>query len=307
MLVARSLNLETEKNSPMKGKLILPYIMLNLLSGIGSGVMFWVTNYDPIWIGTFFATFPMPFFLMVLSQVFSLARTSKRLPVIQLINVVAIVTVGYLLFSRGGPSTAADVAALAIAAFGTLSMQWYIWIFSDYGRKSSDAIVKGGHLPELPLQRLDETNTTSASFIGEKTLIVFFRANWCPFCMNQLKEVRAKAEQLAAAGVKVKFISNQGIENSKKLAKSLDLPEHFEILQDHGLRAAKALGIEDIGGAPSGMPGYPVDTVMATVIALDEAGRVLFGDETDNYRVRPHPDTFLHVFEKTGNVTSIAA
>ena len=49
------------------------------------------------------------------------------------------------------------------------------------------------------------------------------------------------------------------------------------------------------------MPGYPPDTVMATVIALDENGVVLFGDETDNYRVRPHPGMFLQVFDKSLN------
>ncbi len=281
----------------MKGKLILPYIMLNLLSGVGSGVMFWMSTYDPIWVGAFFATFTMPFFLMVLSQAFSIARTSKNLPVIQLINVAAVAAVSYLLFTRGGPSVTSEYAALGIALFGMLTMQWYIRIFSNYGREKSAAVVRSKSLPELPLQRLDETETTSASFAGEKTLVVFFRANWCPFCMNQLKEVRAQAERLARAGVKVKFISNQGIENSKKLAEKLDLPEHFEILQDVDLRAARTLGIEDSGGAPSGMPGYPADTVMATVIALDAEGKVLFGDETDNYRIRPHPDTFLHVFD----------
>ena len=55
------------------------------------------------------------------------------------------------------------------------------------------------------------------------------------------------------------------------------------------------------------MPGYPNDTVMATVIALDEQGNVIFGDETDNYRRRPHPDTFLGVFETPRNVTVMAA
>ncbi len=125
--------------------------------------------------------------------------------------------------------------------------------------------------------------------------------------MNQLKEVKAKADQLATAGVKVKFISNQGIENSTKLAKDLDLPAHFEIYQDNDLAAAKALGIEDIGGAPTGMPGYPVDTVKATVIGLDEDGKVIFGDETDSYRIRPHPDTFLHVFESRGSVRAFSA
>lgn len=281
----------------MKGKLILPYIMTNMLSGVGSAIMFWWSNYDPMWIGTFFATFTIPFFLMALVGALGISKTSKNLPVIQLINLAAVAFVAYTVFGRGGPSATSEYVALGLAIYGMLTMQWYIHIFSNYKRKKSAAIAKGQALPELPLKRLDGSEVTSASFAGEKTLIVFFRANWCPFCMNQLKEVKAKADRLAKAGVKVKFISNQGIDNSKKLAKDLNLPAHYEIFQDEGLRAAKALGIEDMGGAPSGMPGYPTDTVMATVVALDEAGKVIFGDETDNYRRRPHPDTFLSVFE----------
>ncbi|WP_052261514.1 peroxiredoxin family protein [Ruegeria sp. ANG-S4] len=291
----------------MKGKLILPYIMSNLLSGVGSAVMFYLSDFDPIWIGTFFATFTMPFFLMVLAGALGISRTSKNLPVIQIINLAAVVWVIYQISARGGLNDTSEYVAVGLALYGAVTMQWYIHIFSNYGRKPSAAIVKGKALPELPLQRLDETNTTSASFVGEKTLLVFFRANWCPFCMNQLKEVKAKADQLAKLGVQVKFISNQGIENSKKLAKNLDLPAHYEILQDNELAAAKALGIEDMGGAPSGMPGYPADTVKATVIALDEDGTVIFGDETDNYRIRPHPDTFLHVFEPRGSVRAFSA
>ena len=115
--------------------------------------------------------------------------------------------------------------------------------------------------------------------------------------MGQLKEVRAQADRLARAGVQVRFVSNQPVEKSVKLSSDLDLPEHFEILYDRDLRAAKALSIADLGGTPTGMIGYPRDTVMATVLALDTQGRVIFGDETDNYRVRPHPDTFIPFFE----------
>jgi hypothetical protein len=69
----------------------------------------------------------------------------------------------------------------------------------------------------------------------------------------------------------------------------------MEILVDTDLKAASALSIVDRGGTPPGMKGYPVDTVMATVIALDAEGKVTFGDETDNYRVRPHPDIFMSI------------
>ncbi|MEM7303165.1 MAG: redoxin domain-containing protein [Pseudomonadota bacterium] len=292
----------------MKGKLILPYIMTNMLSGVGSAVMFWFSNYDPIWIGTFFATFTMPFFLMALVGGLGISKTSKNLPIIQLINLAAVAFVAYTLFARGGPSKTAEYVSIGLSIYGMLSMQWYIHIFSNYKRTPSAAIVKGQALPELPLHRLDKSAVSSAEFAGDKTLFVFFRANWCPFCMNQLKDVAAQSDRLAAAGVKVKFISNQGFDNSAKLAGQMSLPAHFEILQDEDLLAAKTLGIEDMGGAPSGIPGYPNDTVMATVIAVDEQRNVIFGDETDNYRRRPHPDTFLNVFERNnGNVTQLAA
>ena len=281
----------------MKTKFILPFIMLNLITGVGSLWMFWYSNWNPIWIGTFLTTFPLPFFLMVIAGALGITRTSKNLPVFQIISVIGVAIVGYLLYQRGGPSQLSEYIALALVVLGALSYQWYIHIFSPYKRTKSAAIVKGQALPELALTRLDGSSVTSASFAGEKTLLVFFRANWCPFCMNQLKEVAAQADRLKKAGVQVKYISNQGIDNSTKLAKDLSLPLHYEIFQDYDLKAAKKLRIEDIGGSPVGMPGYPADTVMATVIALDENGNVIFGDETDNYRRRPHPDTFLNVFE----------
>ena len=149
-----------------------------------------------------------------------------------------------------------------------------------------------------------------AAFAENRYVLGSDGRTWARELLSQCQYVGAAPVSLAAYQDRIKLQrneTNQGIENSTKLAKGLELPQHFEIFQDNDLRAAKTLGIEDIGGAPSGMSGYPVDTVMATVIALDETGRVLFGDETDNYRVRPHPDTFLHVFEDGSSVTRIAA
>ncbi|WP_444943944.1 peroxiredoxin family protein [Microbulbifer sp. ZKSA006] len=283
----------------MKTKLILPMILSNMLSGVGSGVMIYVSGGNPIWIGALLATLPLPFFLMVLTNVFSISRTSERLPAIQAINFAGVALVAYTLYSTQAPLSFVQYIPVAVAALGFVSLHWYVWSFSYYNRGKSKAIAKGRTLPEMRFKRLDETSVSSSSFNGTKTLMVFFRANWCPFCMNQLKEVKKYADKLKQNDVKVKFISNQGFGNSQALAKKLDLPNHFEILQDEGLKGAKVLGIEDIDGSPAGMPGYPKDTVMATVIVLDEDGKVVFGDETDNYRRRPNPTTFLHVFEKS--------
>ncbi len=278
-------------------KAILPLILSNLLGGVASAIMIFISKGDPIWIGTLLTTLPVPFLLLIGTNIFGITRTSARLPLIQLMSIGGVALVVSTLYSRGIYAPF-EYVALALTIYGALFVQWFIWIFSSYGRKKSTAIVKGKNLPETPLKQLDGTDITSTSFVGSKTLIIFFRANWCPFCVNQLKEIIARADQLKKSGTKVKFISNQGIKNSTNLAKKLNLPADFEILQDDDLRAAKILGIADIGGSPTGMSGYPADTVMATVIGLDENGKVIFGDETDNYRTRPHPDTFLHIFEK---------
>lgn len=281
----------------MKTKLILPMIMSNMLSGLASAVMIYISDVNPIWIGSLLATLPLPFLLMVMTNAFGVTRTSKSLPLNHMLSFAGLGIVAYVVFASGGPQAIGDYVALGMGILGVVSLLWYVWVFTPYGREKSTAIIKGETLPELQYHHLDGTKGSSASFTGSKTLIVFFRANWCPFCMNQLKEVLAQAERIAKAGVKVKFISNQGMERNTELAEKLNMPHHFEILQDEDLAAAKTLGIDDIGGSPVGMSGYPADTVMATVIALDEAGQVIFGDETDNYRVRPHPDTFLPVFE----------
>ena len=44
------------------------------------------------------------------------------------------------------------------------------------------------------------------------------------------------------------------------------------------------------------MPGYDADTVFPTILAVDEAGKILYSDLTDNYRVRPDPEDYLKIF-----------
>lgn len=235
---------------------------------------------------------------MVVTNIFSLARTSQKLPAIQLVSFTGLGVVSYCIYSASIGLTTQHFTSMGIAILGVIFVQWYVRSFSFYRRDNSQQIVNGQRLPKIELSRLDNQLIDYESFVGDKTLLVFFRANWCPFCMNQLKEVLAQTDRIKNAGVNVKFVSNQGIDHSTDLAKKLRLPKHFEILQDNDLKAARKLGIEDVGGSPTGLPGFPEDTVMATVIALDTNGKVIFGDEIDNYRVRPHPDSFLHVFER---------
>lgn len=52
------------------------------------------------------------------------------------------------------------------------------------------------------------------------------------------------------------------------------------------------------------MLGYDSDTVLPTVIITDKDGRIVWTHETDNYRVRPEPDTYLEVLRRHGVVVA---
>jgi len=91
------------------------------------------------------------------------------------------------------------------------------------------------------------------------------------------------------------MISPQTHKFTKGLAKKFDVS--FDFLTDENNRAAQALGIASPNGLPMGMQvlGYDSDTVLPTVIITDTGGKILWVHETDNYRIRPEPETYLAV------------
>ena len=74
----------------------------------------------------------------------------------------------------------------------------------------------------------------------------------------------------------------------------------FHFLTDKNNSAAKQLGILDKGALPLGFQllRYDSDVVMPTVIITDKSGKIIFVDLTDNYRVRPEPETFLKILDE---------
>ncbi|MDG2004223.1 MAG: redoxin domain-containing protein [Novosphingobium sp.] len=272
-----------------KSRLMMPLLFAAMLLTLAGLVMLAVSRGGLEWLGVALASGALPSYMILVIGKGTRARTAARLPEVQLVAAIGLALAAYPVLSGATPSYLPPGLALA----GYLVMQWYVWVYSSYGRTASGALALGQPLPDVSFDTLDGGTVSTSDLVGNKTLLVFFRGNWCPLCKAQLNEVRDRGDALAKAGVNVKFVSNQSAELSRELAEELGLPSHMEILVDTDLKAASALSIVDKGGTPPGMRGYPVDTVMATVVALDEQARVTFGDETDNYRVRPHPDAFM--------------
>lgn len=277
----------------LKSKAMMPLQVLAILIALAGLVMFFLSDRAVGWLGVFLASGALPVYLSAFVSLGKTARTSAKLPAVQVFAAIGLVFAIWPAVSKPSSVNPSIYLPLSLALIGYLAMQWYVFVYSRYGRNPGKVIVVGKPLPDASFTNLDGASVSIGELSGSKALLVFYRGNWCPLCMAQLSELRERADALAE--VQVKFISNQSAAQSRELADKLDLPGHMELLMDPDLEAAKAWGVADLGGTPLGMLGYPTDTVMATVIALDEQGRVIFGDETDNYRVRPHPDAFMPV------------
>ena len=154
-------------------------------------------------------------------------------------------------------------------------------------------VKEGNTLPVFTLENHQKEVISSSSFLGNPSIYLFYRGNWCPLCMAQIKELVDQYKLLESRGANLIFVSPQPHRYSEKLAKKHGL--HFQFLTDVKNAAAKQLGIASKNGIPFGFQtlGYDSDTVLPTVIITDKEGVIQFADVTDNYRVRPEPELFL--------------
>lgn len=271
----------------LKRLFVVPYLFVCLLAAAHS--VWHIVSAEQValaWYGAAVALLPMLGFMVYLAVV-PTARTSRYMW-IQL--------TGALL---GGALAAVELQplvpvlyALVLGLGGVLS---YIFWYSLLDRGANSVLQPGNNLPEFELEDADGNAVSSERFRGRKLLMMFYRGNWCPLCVAQVRELAECYRELESRGVNVAMISPQPHKNTRKLAEKFDVPMQFFVDRDN--RAARILQIAHEGGIAMGISGYGADTVYPTVILADEQGKILYSDLTDNYRVRPQPDAFINFLD----------
>ena len=172
---------------------------------------------------------------------------------------------------------------------GITVLAWLVYLrwYSVFRSRDAQLLKVGAQLPEFPLESLDGTSVSSKSFMSKPHLLLFYRGNWCPFCTAQIEELAAAYQQLERLGLAIVLISPQPAQKNQQLADRFQVPMVF--MTDPGGKAAKQLGILHEWGTPMGLQvlGYESDSVLPTMVITDAGGRIVFSDQTDNYRVRP--------------------
>ncbi len=202
------------------------------------------------------------------------------------------IIIGYALFIIG--SLTISWPLIIIYGVGLIFWMLFIFWYSNFPKHSSEVLKIGASLPELTLKTLDNKPFYASSLLGKKAIYLFYRGNWCPVCMAQVKEVASQYKSLKESGAEMILVSPQPQEKTKKLTESLGID--FLFLHDEGNKMAQKLDIAHINGVPIGAsPAYGNDTVYPTIVITDEQGKIIFVDQTDNFRIRPEPETYISV------------
>lgn len=272
----------------LKRFFVTPYFAAQVVVVIYSAVKLTEVGIFSAWLGSLMATLPAAMlfgFIMLGSQ----ARTSENLPLVWICGVFGSVLAWYLPAESLLPFVFASLIGLA---GGVLYVFWY----SRYGGRDASVLSIGKTLPSFTLYDENGKPVTSSEIIQTPALLMFFRGNWCPLCMAQINEIAEQYRELDQRGVKVYLISPQSEENTQQLASKFSVPLNFLI--DRNLNVARELRIAVDDAVPLGIRGYEPDSIMPTVIMTDAKGEIIFADLTDNYRVRPEPNTFLKILDQ---------
>jgi peroxiredoxin len=240
------------------------------------------------WMGVFVLALPN-LYLFVWLFMGKSARTSRNLHLLMACNLM-----GYALVLTD-PAMESNPWPLVWGTVLFFSSLAYIFWYSNLGERANPMLQEGEKLPPFELSTTQGEAISSAHFKGQAWLLIFYRGNWCPLCMAQIREVAARYVDLDRLGVKVALISPQPEEKTKSLAARFDVPMQFFV--DRDFQAAKKLNLFANNGTPFGLAalGYDSDTVLPTVLLINKHARIVYSDQTSNYRVRPEPEQFLEV------------
>lgn len=233
---------------------------------------------------------PMAFFMRVFLA--PVARTGQHQHWIPVLGAVGTL----MALAHAGPGLAAAVAAANGVLLALIYIRWY----SSLGTRRQGDLAVGKNLPDLRLEALDGRTLATAELTQKPALWLFYRGNWCPLCMAQIREVAAEYRRLAARGVEVYLISPQPQDHSQSLSQRFEAPMRF--LRDRDNVVAARLGILAEGGLPLGIQvlGYESDVPMPTVFITAPGGKIVYCDLTANYRIRPEPAEFMAALDRAG-------
>ncbi len=120
-------------------------------------------------------------------------------------------------------------------------------------------IEVGQAAPDFKAQDMEGKRVTLRTLRGEgKTLLVFYRGEWCPVSKKELTGLARDIAKFKESSSQIIAVSSAGLQKSKDLVRRLRLPyvvlsdPEFEAINLYGVRVVRSWIKDDQGGGAKG-------------------------------------------------------
>ncbi len=149
----------------------------------------------------------------------------------------------------------------------------FIVSFSNAQADKTKTLKIGDAIPDIELMTMDNAPTLlSTSNVGQRLVIIYYRANWCPFCNAHLADLQPYFRQLTKLGYKLIAISTESTTNLKRTKDNGYLT--YTLLSD-----AKMTGITKFGIANG-------NVAVPSVFITDPNHKINYIYTNTDYKVR---------------------
>ena len=192
---------------------------------------------------------------------------------------------------------AGSVVGAILLLFSSVASAAVITNISDSAEGVSP-LLPGLIAPDVTLKDTQGQPVALKQLLANKpTVLVVYRGGWCPYCSKQLKNIQNIEQQIAEMGLQIIAVSP---DSPAKLAQSTISSPTYQLLSDHQLALAQAMGLafflddktakvyrNKLGVNFVGLDGeQKVALPVPAVFVLDTQGMVHFQYANPNYRVR---------------------
>ena len=270
-------------------RLFISFYMAFLAIGFLVWLFITVTHFSYAYLGALVGSLSGCLYFIGIYTFDKSSNNLNRTRYYSLLNYAGLVMVLFSLYNNPEPVhyLGALYAGLSLVMWEKY-LNWYS-VFDD--RQIAIEIDKT--LPNQGTLDLNGQAVKVASLLKAPAVWLFYRGNWCPFCVAQVKELAAHYQKIKALGYQINLVSNQNQVHTQSLGESIGVDANF--FEDRNAEYSKTLGLLDKGGLPLGLEllKYQSDVLYPAIIITDKRGIVRFFDVTDNYRDRPESAVIL--------------
>ncbi len=198
----------------------------------------------------------------------------------------------------------AEAAALVLFLTGGVYAQKEMQLVPD-SPEDVCPLKPGQRVPTVQLTEVSGESVSLDSILsGRKTVLIFYRGGWCPYCNLHLAGLQKIEHDLQDLGFQIVAVSADRPEKLQESIKTQSLT--YRLLSDSSMSAAQAVGIAFRldGATVDRYRNHHMDLEEASgrnhhllpvpaVFLIDEGSSVRFSHVNPNYRVRLEPSLLL--------------